>query len=281
MSPSGLAGIIGNSTLWRGLSPRNKSHLAIFGCCAVAFAGVLAVQVIDGREPAAAVAIAVNAGVMLFLSWAIARELDPDFPRSAFAAVAIAALILAGGSEAAGASVGVLMALRIAGRSTGNQPSLLDLVVAPVLAAAFAWLDRGWIGGVAVAVALVWDTLLPQPGPRRNYLGAAVTLAATVAVTLFRDTLGAGFVTGGWLGWVVVAAALAAFPAIRHYVPRSRCDRTRQTIEPERLKAARLLALGTGLTGFAVFGTEAAPLLAGLWGALIGIAIYDRLAASS
>lgn len=280
MSPSGLVGTIGNSTLWRGLSPKNKSHLAIFGCCAVAFTAVLAIQVIDGREPAAAVAVAVNAAVMIFLSWAIARELDPDFPRSAFVAVAVAALILAGGSEAAGASVGVLMALRIAGRSTGKQPSLLDLVAAPVLAAAFAWLPRGWIGGVAVAVALVWDTLLPQPGPRRNYLGAALTLAATVAVTLFQDTVGAGFVTGGWLGWVVVAAALAAFPAIRHYVPRSRCDRTRQTIEPERLRAARLLALGAGLAGFAVFGTEAAPLLAGLWAALIGIAIYGRLAPS-
>ncbi|HEU4867941.1 MAG TPA: hypothetical protein VFV09_09450 [Actinomycetota bacterium] len=278
MSPSGLAAVIGNSTLWRGLSPRNSSHLTIFGCCAVTFAAVLAIQVIDGREPAAAVAVAANAAVMLFLSWAIARELDPDFPRSAFVAAAVAALILAGGSEAAGASVGVLMALRIAGRSTGKQPSLLDLVAAPVLAAAFAWLPRGWIGGVAVAVALVWDTLLPEPGPRRNHVGAALTLAATVAVTLFRDTLGTGFVTGGWLGWAVVAAALAAFPAIGHYVPRSRCDRTRQTIEPERLKAARLLALGTGLAAFVVFGTEAAPLLAGLWAAVIGIAIYGRLA---
>jgi hypothetical protein len=280
VSPSGLVGTIGDSTLWRGLSPRNSSHLAIFGCSAAAFAGVLAVQMFDGREPAEAAAVAVNAAVMLFLSWAIARELDPDFPRSAFAAVAVAALILAGGSEAAGASVGVLMALRIAGRSTGKRPSLLDLAAAPVLAAAFAWLPRGWIGGVAVAVALVWDTLLPQPGPRRNYLGALLTLAATVAVTLFRDTLGAGFVTAGWLGWVVVAAALAAFPAIRHYVPRSRCDRSRQTIEPQRLKAARLLALGTGLAGFAAFGTEAAPLLAGLWAALIGIATYGRLDSS-
>jgi hypothetical protein len=280
VSPSGLVGTIGNSTLWRGLSPRNSSHLAIFGCCAAAFAGVLAVQLMDGREPAAAVAVAVNAAVMLFLSWAIARELDPDFPRSAFAAVFVAALIMAGGSEAAGASVGVLLALRIAGRSTGRKPSLLDLVAAPVLAAAFAWLPRGWIGGVAVAVALVWDTLLPQPGPRRNYLGAALTLAATVAVTLLRDTLGAGFVTGGWVGWVAVAAALAAFPAIRQYVPRSRCDRTRQTIEPKRLKAARRLALGTGLAAFVVFGTEAAPLLAGLWAALTGIAIYGRLAPS-
>lgn len=280
MSPSGLTATIGNSSLWRGLSPKNPLHLAILGCCGLAFAAVLTVQVVDGKEPAAAVAVAVNAGVMLFLSWAIARELDPDFPRSAFVSVVVAALVLSGGSEAAGASVGVLMALRIAGRSTGKQPSLLDLAAAPVLAAAFAWLPRGWIGGVAVAAALVWDASLPEPGRRRNYLGAALTLAATVAVTLFRGTLGAGFETGGWLGWVVVAAALVAFPAIRNYVPRSRCDRSRRTIEPARLKAARLLALGTGLAAFAVFGTEAAPLLAGLWAALIGIAIYGRFVPS-
>lgn len=281
MSPAGLLGAIGNSSLWRGLSPKNKSHLAMFGCCALAFAAVLAVQVMDGREPAAAVAIAVNAAVMLFLAWAIAREIDPDFPRSSFVAVAVAALILLGGSEAAGASVGVLMALRIAGRSTGRQPSLLDLVATPILAAAFAWLPRGWTGGVAMAAALVWDTLLPQPGPRRNYIGAALTLAVTVVVTAFRGTLDAGFATNGWVGWVVGASALAAFPVIKHYIPRSRCDRSRQTIDPDRLKAARLLALGTGLVALGVFGSEAVPLLAGVWAALIGVAISYRLIPSA
>jgi hypothetical protein len=272
---------IGESCLWRDLSPKNRTHLAVLGCCALAFAGVLAVQLVDGREPAAATVVAVNAAVMLFLAWAIARELDPDFPRSALAALAVAALILLGGSEAAGASVGVLMALRIAGRSTGRQPSALDLAATPVLAAAFAWMPRGWIGGVAIAAALVWDTLLPQPGPRRNYVGAVLTLAATVAVTMYRGTMNANFATEGWLGWLVVAAALAAFPAMKHYIPRSRCDRSRETIDPGRLQAARLLALGTGLAAFGLFGTGAAPLLAGVWAALSGVAISDRLIPST
>lgn len=277
MSPAGPVATLHNSTLWRGLSPKNKTHLAMFGCCAAAFAGVFAVQIAIGREPAAAAPVAVNAAVMLFLAWAIARELDPDSPRSAFVAIAAGSLILLGGSEAAGASVGVLMALRIAGRSTGKQPSLLDLLAVPLLAAAFAWLPRGWVGGVAMAAALVWDTMLPQPGPRRSYIAAVLTLAATIAVTVFRDTLDAGFVTGGWVGWTVLVAGFIAFPAIKHYVPRSGCDRSRQTIDADRMRAARFLTLGIGVAAFAVFGTEAIPLLAGLWAALIGIAVCDRL----
>jgi hypothetical protein len=214
---------------------------------------------------------------MLFLCWAIARELDPDHPGSAFVATAAGALILVSGSAPAGASVGVLLALRVLVRSTGKRPGVLDLIAIPLLAAAFAWLPRGWIGGVAMAAALIWDTLLPDPGARRGYAAAGVTLAVTAAVTLYRQTLDAGFETSGVVRGVAVAAAVLGFVALKHYVPRSRGDRSRKTIDAQRLRAGRALALGTGLAAFAAFGAEAVPLLVAVWASLIGIAISDRL----
>jgi hypothetical protein len=277
VNASGATHLLGNSCLWRGLSPKNRSHLLIFACCAVAFAAVTVVQMRDGRSAVEAGSVALNAAVMLFLCWAIGRELDPDNPRSAFVVTAVGALILLAGSAPAGASVGVLLALRIVIRSTGKRPSVLDLVAIPLLAGAFAWMPGGWVGGVAMTAALVWDTLLPDPGPRRGYSAAGATLAVTAIVTVYRQTFDAGFDTSGVAGWVAIGAAVVAFVALKHYVPQSRSDRSSRTIDSERLRAGRILALGTGLVAFAAFGTGCVPLLAAVWASLIGIAIFDRL----
>jgi hypothetical protein len=214
---------------------------------------------------------------MLFLCWAISRELDPDHSRSAFVATAAGALVLVAGSAPAGASVGVLLALRVVVRSTGKRPGVLDLFAIPLLAAAFAWMPRGWIGGVVMAAALIWDTLLPNPGARRGHAAVGVTLAVTAAVTLYRQTLDIAFASSGVVRWVAVGAAVLGFVALKHYVPRSRADRSRNTIDPQRLRAGRVLALGIGLVAFAAFGTDAVPQLVALWASLAGIAISDHL----
>jgi hypothetical protein len=274
---SGAVRLLGDSCLWRGLSPKNRSHLLIFACCSVAFGAAGLVHLMDGRGPVEAAAVGLNAGVMLFLCWAIARELDPDHPKSAFVVTAAGALILLAGSAPAGASVGALLALRVIVRSTGKAPGVLDLVAIPLLAVAFAWLPKGWIGGVALAAALVWDTLLPDPGARRGYAAAGLTLTLTTAVTLYRQTLDTGFQTSGVVRWSAVGAAVLGFFALKHYNPRSRADRSSKTLDPQRLRAGRILGLGTGLVAFAAFGTGAVPLLAGLWASLAGIAISDHL----
>ena len=281
MSPAGPPAAILDSCLWRELSPRNKSHLLILGFCAAAFAGVFAVNLSRGSTAAEALSLAVNVAIMIFLAWAIARELDPDNPRSAFVAAALGGLILLGGSAPAGVSLGMLVALRIVDRSTGKRPSILDLVAVPLLAAAFSLMPRGWIGGVVMAAALVWDTVLPQEGPKLGYLSAVATLAAAFVVTVLRGTLSVGFDRPGGLDWVVLALAVVSLAAMRHYEPRSVADRSREPLSAERLRVARFLAVGAGLVAFVAFGSAAIPLLTGAWAALIGIALHDRLVPSS
>lgn len=271
--------LILDSCLWRELDPRNRSHLLILGGAALAFATVLAARLNDGFGLSDSAGVAANSAVMVFLSWAIGRELDPDHPNSAIVAAAVGALILLGGSAAAGALIGVLLALRIVIRTTGQHPSSLDLVVVPALSAVFALAPRGWIGGVVMASALVWDTLLPQPGPRRAWASALVALVAAALVTGLQGTLGEGFRNPRLLGWGVLAFTLLAFAALRWYVPRSGCDRGPGLVELQRLKAGRFLALGTALFAFVWFGGTAVPLLAGLWAALIGVSVAGRLPA--
>jgi hypothetical protein len=272
-----LVRAVGNSSLWRELSVHNRNHLLIGAGSALAFALAAGAALGDGAERMEAIAVGVNIAVMVFLGWAVGRELDPDEPRSAFVAALVAALLLIGGSGPAGAMVGILLALRIVVRSTGKAPSLLDLALIVPLAATFAWLPRGWVGGAAMAAALVWDTRLPRPGRVRNLLGAAAALAVALGVALARGTLGAGFQTPSPLDWAAVAGAAVAFPAMRQYVPRSTGDRSRARIPPERLRAGRRLALGSGLGAFVFFGGAAVGLLAGVWASSIGVAVFDRL----
>lgn len=274
-----LVRAVGNSSLWRELSVRNRHHLLIGAGSALAFVVAAAAALGDGASRMEAIAVGVNIAVMVFLAWAVGRELDPDDPRSAFVAALLASLLLIGGSGPAGAMVGILLALRIVTRSAGKAPSRLDLALILPLAAAFAWLPRGWVGGAAMAAALVWDTRLPRPGGRRNLLGAAGVLSVALGVALVRGTFGAGFQTPSALDWAAVAGAAVAFPAMRQYVPRTTGDRSRARLAPERLRAGRLLGLGSGLAAFLWFGGAAAGLLAGLWASLIGVAVYDRLIA--
>jgi hypothetical protein len=266
-----------NSSLWRELSVRNPNHLLIVAGSGLAFVVAAASALGDGAERMEAIAVGVNVAVMVFLAWAAGRELDPDDSRSAFVAAVLASLVLIGGSGPAGAMVGILLALRIVTRSTGKAPSRLDLVLILPLAAAFAWLPRGWVGGAAMAAALVWDTRLPRPGGRRNLFGAAGALGVALAVAFLRDTFGAGFRTPSALDWAAVAGAAVALPAMRQYAPRATGDRSRARLAPDRLRAGRLLGLGSGLAAFVWFGGAAVGLLPGLWASLIGVAVYDRL----
>jgi len=242
----------------------------------LAFAGVLGIRLAGGATVAEAAKAAVNPAVMLFLGWAVARELDPDSPRSAFVAAGACGGILLAGSAPAGVTVALLVALRIVVRTTGKAPTLLDLMGLTVLAAAIALTPRGWIGGVALAAALAWDTRLPEPGPRRNHAGAVTVVAAGLAVAQLRDTFAVGFVTPGSGQWAAAALGMAGLLLLKRYTPRSYQDRRKAPIRRERLLAGRALAGGTGAVAFGLFGGVAIPLLAPLWGALVGVALHDR-----
>lgn len=265
------------SGLWRSLSPRNPHHLAMAGV-SVAAAGVrFAVDLRAGDPLGAAVPGAVNAGATVFLGWAAARELDPDHQAPALWAAAAAAALLASGPAPAGAMVAILFALRVASRSTGVAPTGPDLVFLPLLAGAVAATPRGWIGGLAVAAAIAWDTALPQPAPARHRLAALAAATASVAVAAVAGTLGVRFVRPHAAQWAVLAAALAGLLLARSYEPAARQDRGDSTVPAPRLAATRRLAGAAGLGAVLLFGGAAVPLLAGLWASLGAIGLYDRL----
>ncbi|GAA5531865.1 hypothetical protein [Deinococcus aluminii] len=216
-----------------------------------------AVSVLAARLSGRTWKAALDVGAAGFLAWATARELDPDHPDTANGALPVAALAaLVGGVPQPLAGLGVLSGLRTLAGTVGNAPTPLDVAALAGQAAL-----SGRLGERVAA-------LVP---------GAALALS-----TLPEDTLQAPV----WAPWLTSAAglwpsgqagrgrsvltdllALAALGLTGALTPpeavRSRRDRAPLPVSAERVRLARLLAVGTLGAGLLARQTRSlAPLAA-------------------
>jgi hypothetical protein len=208
----------------------------------------------------------------VFLSWAIARELDPDSPGSANAAALAGALIFLTGEPQLWAVTALLFAVRILVRTTGRPPNLLDLAWLPALAAQSARSDGGLIAGLALACALIWDAKLPRPAGKRAMLSGVIAAAVAVAVAALEGTAAPDIHMPTTGQWTVYAAALVALTGLQTAAPLSVGDLTGERIFRERLFLGRMLAVLVGALTMLWLGGVGAPAQVGLWAALIGMA---------
>ena len=202
----------------------------------------------------------------MLLSWALARELDPDQPASAVAAGIAGFLIFLTGPTNLGAVTALLFAVRLVARSPGLPPTKVDLIWLPALAAYTARSMGGFLAGVALAAALAWDA---EPTSRtRQTLSALAAAVLAVSLAAVRGTLEAHPVVPTPWQWVVLGAALFSVLWLRIPAAVSVGDLSGERLSQGRMVRARALALATG--GFAVLwlGGAAAPALVGLWAAL-------------
>jgi hypothetical protein len=208
--------------------------------------------------------LAFNAGVGSFLGWALAREIDPDRPNSAALSGALtgAAIALGGASLLLPVAL-ILVTARVLHRSTGVPPTLLDLVALIAVAYAGGTSTVGWACGMALAFAIARDHRLPSPAPRAS-AGAVIGGVST------------DWELPGLWAMLVVGVGLVAGISLRVYVPTSTGDHTGDPLEPKRLQSARRGVLGAGLLALAAAGGAAVAALFPLWGALTGVAIWDR-----
>ena len=258
------------SSLARTIDPRLPSHrMALtIGIGSAALAAAV------DRGPGWGLAF--NAGVGSFLGWALAREIDPDRPNSASLSGALtgAAIALGGRSLLLPVTL-ILVTARVLHRSTGVPPTLLDLVALIGVAYAGGTSTVGWACGMALAYAIARDHRLPSPAPRFQLAAAFVVAGAASAGAVI------GGVSADWelpeLGaMLVVGIGLVAGLSLRGYVPTATADHTGDPLEPKRLQSARRGVLGAGLLAVAVAGGAAVAALSPLWGALTGVAIWDR-----
>lgn len=268
-----LRRILHLTSIVRLLDLRLTSNRAVVLACVVAAAASGTFVLFQGESPTGAARSAGEAGFGIFLAWALARELDPDNPRSALLAIVPAALILVSGTPNLLAVLEILLVARILVRSTGKPPTLIDLTFLVVLAGFGARLAAGVPAGLALGCAVFMDSRLPNPAPRRNMFAGALIIAVTL--------LGAGYF-GAWDGtrtipttaqWLVIALVVAALPAVKAPKPSTNDDRDKRRLLGTRLRWATWMSILPGLITLVWTGGPAVPALVGLWAAIISVAL--------
>jgi hypothetical protein len=224
---------------------------------------------------------AVTGALATFAAWAIARELDPDRPRTATVAASltpISALVL--GAPAPAALFVAMLTIRIVVRSTGLPPKTTDLAVLTVGAVLVGDTPWGWAAGILLAFAIVRDAALPgEPPVAAGLWGAMLAVGVTARVAL-ADTLGVWDPPGtGPL--LVLAFGLTGAVVVLQPVPvLALGDWTRVPLDPLRMREAAMFGILTSVLAAVAGGTAGIVAVGPLfltYAAVAGIRLYDRL----
>lgn len=212
--------------------------------------------------------------VAVFLAWAVAREIDPDDALPAGMATVVVVPFMALGAPSLVSTAAVLIAARIAVRTTGISPHLVDGAVLTLGAAYLGARPETWPALGTLILAVGTDRYAQPPGPDRTlWFSGGMTVAAVVTALAFADP-------PGWTQptipeWVLLGVtAVAGFLAAVNTRPLvSRADFRDHTLSESRLRFGRVLILFTLVVGVVYLGGPIIPSLTPVWAATIAVAV--------
>jgi hypothetical protein len=262
------------------IDPRYPTNLAIAALTlVVAIAGAF-LRLLSGAALLESAQWGIGAGLVVFLTWALGRELDPDHDLSAFvgAGLVLFALLIFDRPSLL-VIFWLLLLLRIVNRTVGLPAKLLDSLGVLGLGAWLAWQGH-WMVGLATAVGFLLDGLLSPP-LRHQLFVSGLTFVATLVLSIFHGDIA---MESGPTTEVVIATAVMAglFLVVIATSRDSRAvgDATGKPLNPRRVQAAQFLALLTALLFAWWAGASGMVALLPLWAAITGVGLY-RLASLS
>ncbi len=195
--------------------------------------------------------------VAVFLAWAITRELAPKrFLASLLAPFAGVAFAIPGDTDLL-ACVGVLLAARVASRSVGDAPTLLDCIALVPIAAWLATRPEGLpVALVLAAVVFVQDRERRLRLTGLLMLGAALLVGSTEGTLTVRTAWEDPTLSAQVLMAATAAAAivLLAWPLPRRLHVRD--DRRRGHLRGPRIRVARIVTVAAVGAAIAWVGTS-------------------------
>lgn len=235
--------------LGRSLEPRLRSHRIAFAgalTSSVVYAGIAA---IDDRP----IADAFIAGVVVFIAWAIGRELDPDRPNTGAWAMPFAFAALVYDMPSAIASAIALIGIRVVAGTIGARVTWLD-----VGALAFVGFGAGsqqilWIVGLAIGI---WLLSAPEVGSLK-YVALVSLVAGLFVGAWFAEPVNVEITQDAYLLAALGGAVMML--AMKPSVMISNTDARTGPIDVARIGMARKVA-GSFLMWAAVMGG-----VAGFW----------------
>jgi hypothetical protein len=228
--------------------PTNKAVLVLLPIAALLGA---ALAWADDGSPVEVLLRGLNVALVLFVTWALARELDPDDPSAAFISLAggvlVAVVIDLPGVLAAFAALGLI---RIVNRSTGLAARKTDSVVLVLLSIAVIYWTRSPLFGGVAALAFLLDGSLKDP-LRHQWVFALLCLGASVVYMVDHDIglghLGAPDSLFEWLA--VLFLLMFALDVVLTREIRSRGDVNNRPLDLNRVRGGMVVGLLAALQG--------------------------------
>lgn len=260
----------------RPIDPRLPSNLRALVISVLAGVAAGTVGLIRSGDLGASIVDGLVGGAGAFAAWATAREIDHDDPRGAtvgavLAGVAIAAL----GRPSLAIAFGLMLAARLALRSTGLAPSLVDQLVVVGLGVFMAGSTGGWAAAMVLAVVLAREGSRPEEAASAGrFTGFGLALLATARHAL----AGSAWEIAGPIGietWAVAGLAVLGFAFMSRRPPAVFCDQANRPPRPSDQFVARL-ALTVGAVLATVLDASAVVAIPSV-AALAGVAAIGRI----
>jgi hypothetical protein len=259
------------------IDPSYPTTLAISALTlVVAIAGAI-LRLLSGAAPLESALWGIGAGLVVFLTWALGRELDPDHDLSAFVGTGLAIIaLLIFDRPSLLVIVWLLMILRIVNRTVGLPARPLDSLGVLGLGAWLVW-QGDWMVGLATAAGFLLDGLLSPP-LRRHLFVSGLAFVATLVLSIFHGDM--AMESGPTTAVVIAAVVMAGLFLVVIATSREAeavGDAKGKPLNPRRVRAAQVLALLTALLFAWWAGASGMVALLPLWAAMTGVGFY-RLA---
>jgi hypothetical protein len=262
------------TSIGRTLDPRTPTNALIMGLTALGGLISGALALLQGGDFGAAAVAGFWTGAAVFIAWVLTREIDPDYPYSAFLSAGlalVASLLLGAPALTLLVLIAIIITLRLITRVVGPPFHWFDSIVLLAVALLLAWSGHG-LSAILVGVAFALDGLMLPP-LRRHLVFAVLAIGAGV-LALIADPVAVARPDGAASNVLFVIVLAFGFLLITTQHITSPCDVPGYTLSAARVQAAMVWLLAVAvILGF----TEGVAALTGflpIWAALAGAAVY-------
>ncbi len=214
------------------------------------------------------------ASLAVFLSWAIARELDPEYDLSAFVTAGLSLIGLIFFDEPIIIVLfWILLLTRVVNRTSGLPARMLDSLFLLVLA---GWLTfyGNVIVGLMTSLAFLLDGVLSHPRKRQLLFACLPLLIIAIPFYLNGIKFGENELSLTLELAVLVVSLLFLLVIFDCRKVRAVADQTEELLDPMRVQSAQVLALATAILVSLLNGLPGIVSIMPLWAAIVGTLLY-------
>lgn len=266
------------SHIGRMVDPRYPTNLAIMLWSFLGAVAFFALRLVEGQDITQSAFSALYFAIAVFLTWVLAREIDPEEALSAFIPTFFVSVILFVFMPDINvlAITFVLPLIRIINRTVGLPAKLSDSLFI-LLFTAFIAFASSWIYALPAVLAFLFDGYLPVPDRKHNLFAIASMVVVAAAFTSQRGTLDITLPTIEGFIAIGIGTIATIFLMMRSRQLTVVSDCCEEPLMPIRVQAGQFFVLLFGYYLAIWKGNAGLIEFLPVWLVLIGVAIFPLI----